>query len=177
MSKEGPGQPICESWLNIEPKMGKLFTGDLATVKLEVFVDAQAAWRLHRKQRESGVKMPLDILVLHVDNGHDIFVSVIGEYKPSCIGFNMETLCKLEQPIGMMDLKDVLALERRLQDKIEIKPMTPRELWSLIDYLYTMDKGLETVNLFTVERFYSRNPQIAEIRDWLDSWSTLNCRK
>lgn len=177
MSKEGRGSPICESWLSIEPNGGRLLTGDSVTVRLEVFVDAASVWRLHRKQRESAVKMPLDILVLHVDNGHDIFISVIGEYRPSCIGFNMETLCKLEQPIEQMNLRDVLALERRLTDNPEHTASIPRELWSLTDYLYAMPKGLATVNLFTGERFYSRNPHIVEIRDWMDSWSTGECRK
>lgn len=177
MSKEGRGSPICERWLRIEPNVGHLITGDVVTVKLEMFVDAESAWRLQRKQRESNVKMPLDILVLHVDNGHDIFISVIGEYKPSCVGFNMETLCKLHEPIGQMNLKEILALERRLADNPENAASIPRELWSLTDYLYSMPRGLETVNLFTVERFYARNPHIVEIRDWLDSWSTMEFRK
>lgn len=177
MSKEGRGSPICESWLRIEPNVGHLITGDVVAVQLEVFVDAQSVWKLQRKQRESNVRMPLDILVLHVDNGHDIFISVIGEYKPSCIGFNMETLCKLQEPIVQMNLKDALALERRLADNPENTASIPRELWSLTDYLYSMPKGLETVNLFSVERFYARNPHIVEIRDWMDSWSTKECRK
>ena len=177
MSKEGHGSPICESWLSIEPTVGQLITGDVVSVKLELFVDAKSVWRLQRKQRESGVKMPLDILVLHVDGGHDIFISVIGEYQQSCVGFNMETLCKLEEPIVQMNLKDVLALEQRLTDNTDKTGSIPRELWSLIDYLYSSPKGLETVNLFTVERFYARNPHIVEIRDWLDSWSTAEFRK
>lgn len=174
-SKEGKGSPICESWLNIEPNVGHLITGDVVTVRLKLFVDATSVWKLHRKQRESNIKVPLDILVLHVDNGHDIFISVIGEYKPSCIGFNMETLCRLEQPIVQMDLRDILALERRLADNPENTASIPRELWFLTDYL--MHNGFRTVNLFTVERFYSRNPHIGEIRDWLDSWSTQEFRE
>ena len=54
----------------------------------------------------------------------------------------------------------------------------PRELWLLMDYLFR--KGLQTPNLFTLNRRpnntnYSYN--ILEIRDWLDSWSREPFRK
>jgi inositol polyphosphate 5-phosphatase INPP5B/F len=53
--------------------------------------------------------------------------------------------------------------------------VVPREIWLLIDYLYK--NGLETPNLFTHSRKYSKNENVNEIRDWLDNWSTEPFRK
>ncbi|XP_055684041.1 inositol polyphosphate 5-phosphatase OCRL [Lutzomyia longipalpis] len=176
MGKEGKDSAICESWLDIQHTRGHLLTGNAMGIKLELHADSKNAWKLHRKQRESGMKVPLDILVLHVQNGRDIFITIIGEYRPSCIGFSLETLCRIQKPVTEMNLKEILALERDIEasepkendtqgDRAEL----PRELWFLVDHL--LNKGLKTVNLFTHERKLRRSPQINEIRDWLDSWS------
>lgn len=55
-----------------------------------------------------------------------------------------------------------------LPNRIEI----PREIFLLVDYLYK--NGLKTPNLFTVDRRYAKNPNINDIRDWLDIWETHN---
>lgn len=177
VGREGQHSPLCESWLNIEPKTGRLITGDCVSVTLELYADARSLWKLHRKQRYSGQKVPLDILVLHVDNGHDIFITIIGEYRPTCVGFNMDTLCMLREPIVKMNLKDILRVEEGVE---QLDPpqtaVIPRELWLMADYLLS-DNRLATPNLFNLERRYSCNPNIIEIRDWLDSWSTTDFRE
>lgn len=53
--------------------------------------------------------------------------------------------------------------------------MIPREVWLLVDYLHR--NGLKTLDLFTVGRKYSKNMNINEIRDWLDTWSTVAYRE
>uniref|UniRef100_A0A1L8DVX8 Putative inositol-145-triphosphate 5-phosphatase synaptojanin inp51/inp52/inp53 family n=1 Tax=Nyssomyia neivai TaxID=330878 RepID=A0A1L8DVX8_9DIPT len=174
--KEGKDSPICENWLDIQHKRGRLLTGNSMSIKLELHADSKSAWKLHRKQRETGIKVPLDILVLHVEDGRDIFITIIGEYRPSCVGFNLETLCKIDEPLTQMNLKEVMALEReidasepRKNDMQTIVTDVPRELWFLVDHL--VRDCLKTVNLFTLERTFRRSPKINEIRDWLDSWS------
>lgn len=108
--KGGGGSKICESWLSVEPTRGELITGDSLSIRFKLFVDVHTAYRMHRKQKSSNIKGPLDILVLHVDNGRDIFITIIGEYRPSCFGFSVETLTRLTLPVYDMDLKDLLTL-------------------------------------------------------------------
>lgn len=104
------GQKICESWLHVEPTHGELITGDSLSIRFKIFIDAHTAWRMHYKQKASNLKIPLDILVLHVENGRDIFITVLGEYRPSCFGFSAETLARLPQPVYELDLKDLLKI-------------------------------------------------------------------
>lgn len=108
--KEENGSKICEPWLHVEPTHGELITGDSLSIRFKIFVDVHQAWRMHRKQKESNKKDVLDILVLHVDNGPDIFITVMGEYRPSCFGFSVETLARLPQPVYELDLKDILQI-------------------------------------------------------------------
>lgn len=108
--KEENGKKICESWLQVEPTHGELITGDSLSIRFKIFIDVQTAWRMHRKQRMSNSKIPLDILVLHVENGRDIFITILGEYRPSCFGFSVETLARLPQPVFELDLKDLLQI-------------------------------------------------------------------
>lgn len=65
---------------------------------------------MHRKQKSSNTKVPLDILVLHVDKGRDIFITIIGEYRPSCFGFSVETLARLPKPVFELDLSELLQI-------------------------------------------------------------------
>lgn len=108
--KEESGSKICEPWLQVEPTHGELITGDSLSIRFKLLIDVHQAWRMHRKQKCSNSKVPLDILVLHVENGRDIFITVLGEYRPSCFGFSVETLARLPQPVYELDLKDILQI-------------------------------------------------------------------
>lgn len=108
--KEESGSKICEPWLQVEPTHGELITGDSLSIRFKLLIDVHQAWRMHRKQKVSNSKVPLDILVLHVENGRDIFITVLGEYRPSCFGFSVETLARLPQPVYELDLKDILQI-------------------------------------------------------------------
>lgn len=94
----------------MEPTQGELITGDSLSIRVKLFIDQHTAWRMHRKQKKSGEKEALDILVLHVDNGRDIFITMIGEYKPSCFGFSVETLIRLKSPVHELDLQELLRI-------------------------------------------------------------------
>lgn len=108
--KEDSGSKICEPWLHVEPTHGELITGDSLSIRFKVLIDVHQAWWMHRKQKVSNSKVALDILVLHVENGRDIFITVLGEYRPSCFGFSVETLSRLPQPVYELDLKDILQI-------------------------------------------------------------------
>lgn len=167
---------ICESWLNVEPTCGRLITGKSMSIRLKLRIDAQTAWRMHRKQQESGgsgASGALDILVLHVKNGADIFITVMGTYRPSCFGFSVETLIRLKRPVAQMRIEELMRVEARDADVVQTLPagiQIPREVFLLVDHLYRT--GMRTPNLFTTDRrqVVRHNADVTAIRDQLDGW-------
>lgn len=111
---QGGTAKICESWLKVEPTSGRLITGKSLSIRLKILIDTSAAWRMHRKKKEAGPEGALDILVLHVKNGRDIFITVMGDYRPSCFGFSVETLIRLTRPVYKLDLLELMAIVRLL---------------------------------------------------------------
>lgn len=173
-SKDDRTSQVCEDFIHINHKSGDLYTGNSLSIRIDILVDAKAASQMLKKLKDAkaGVKIPLDILVLHVDKGRDIFITIFGEYKSSCFGVSLETLMKLNKPIFEYEINQLIALEKeeKLVDLTEDENLKiPREIWRLTDYLY--NHGMDTPQLFTQNRTHSRHDNILEIRDWLDSWS------
>lgn len=71
--------------------------GGSVDIDLEVFVNRSTAPGLN-----SGKEMIEDILVLHLERGKDYFISVTGNYLPSCYGTSIQSLCQLREPIQDM---------------------------------------------------------------------------
>ncbi|XP_065091560.1 inositol polyphosphate 5-phosphatase OCRL [Ochlerotatus camptorhynchus] len=166
---------VCEDFIHISHKSGELITGDSLTIRIDILVDAKAASKMLKKLKDAkaGVKIPLDILVLHVKNGRDIFITIFGEYKSSCFGVSLETLMKLNKPVFEYEINELVALakEERLVDLTDDGNLKiPREIWRLLDYLYNV-RCLDLSQLF-MNRDYGKHENIVEIRDWLDSWSS-----
>lgn len=176
-AKDDRNSSVCEEFIHISKKSGELLTGDSRSIRIDIFIDAKAASKMLKKLKDAkaGVKIPLDILVLHVKNGRDIFITIFGEYKSSCFGLSLDTLIKLTKPVFEYEINELIAMEREeklvdLNNGTDLK--VPREIWRLIDYLYT--EGMDTHQLF-VNRAYGQHENIVEIRDWLDSWSSAPC--
>lgn len=74
-----------------------LHPGGSADIELEVFVNRVTAPDLNY-----GKEQIEDILVLHLERGKDYFISVTGNYLPSCYGTSIYTLCHLREPIRDM---------------------------------------------------------------------------
>lgn len=75
------------------------------TVELEVFVNKSTATRLN-----SGEEKLEDILVLHLVRGKDYFLSITGNYLPSCFGSPIHTLCYMREPIQDMSAESIRRL-------------------------------------------------------------------
>ena len=58
----------------------------------------------------AGQNMVDDILVLHLEGGKDFFLSVTGNYLPSCFGSSLETLVHLHTYIREVPTADLLDL-------------------------------------------------------------------
>lgn len=80
-------------------------SGASLDIDLEVFVNRFTAPDLN-----SGRQQIEDILVLHLDRGKDYFISVMGNYLPSCFGTSIRALCHLREPIQDMPLDTIQRL-------------------------------------------------------------------
>lgn len=74
---------------------------------LEVYVSKDSVMLLN-----SGVDKIEDILVLHLDRGKDYFITIAGNYLPSCFGTSLETLCRMKKPIREIPITKLIDLVR-----------------------------------------------------------------
>lgn len=89
------------------------------TIELEVFVNKSTATHLN-----SGEEKLEDILVLHLNRGKDYFLSVTGNYLPSCFGSPIHTLCHMREPIQDMSAESIWKLVSLRQDSL-LNPQEP----------------------------------------------------
>jgi phosphatidylinositol-bisphosphatase len=123
----------CKPWLTCEPYTGFLMPGDNSYITLEVLVDKRTAWSLN-----SGLDELYDILVLHLDGGKDIFITVSGQYQKSCFGCSIEALIQMHQPISQVAPGTVCQYEKGAYPSVDPgndsdskQPVlaVPKELW------------------------------------------------
>ncbi|EFX84231.1 hypothetical protein DAPPUDRAFT_209751 [Daphnia pulex] len=157
----------CKPWLACEPYTGFLMPGDNSYITLEVLVDKRTAWSLN-----SGLDELYDILVLHLDGGKDIFITVSGQYQKSCFGCSIEALIQMHQPISQVPPETVCQYEKAAYPSVDPgndsdskQPVlaVPKELWFILDELYR--RGMDTPGLFEQPGLSS---EIAAIRRTLD---------
>ncbi|XP_008059838.1 type II inositol 1,4,5-trisphosphate 5-phosphatase [Carlito syrichta] len=155
----------CKQWLNANPSRGFLLPDSDIEIELELFVNKTTATKLN-----SGEDKIEDILVLHLDRGKDYFLSVSGNYLPSCFGSPIHTLCYMREPILDLPLETISELTLMpvqteddgsyLESPMEI----PKELWMMVDYLYR--NGVQQEDLFQQPGLRS---EFEHIRDCLDT--------
>ncbi|CAG2118289.1 unnamed protein product, partial [Medioppia subpectinata] len=104
-------------------------------------------------------------LVLHLDGGKDLFITVTGSYERSCFGCAIETLVRLKCPLNQVS-KDVLKRLEQRQYGDDMPPVwdIPKELWILVDQLYKY--GMLTNELF---QHSGLNTEFVVIRNALDT--------
>uniref|UniRef100_A0A3Q3MQX6 phosphoinositide 5-phosphatase n=1 Tax=Mastacembelus armatus TaxID=205130 RepID=A0A3Q3MQX6_9TELE len=137
-----------KSWLRADPSEGFLEPNETMEIYLEVYVSKDSVTLLN-----SGEDRIEDILVLHLHDGKDYFITVSGNYLPSCFGTSLETLCRMKKPIREIPITKLIDLEKSrmgfLMDdpSTEDKPLKiPKEVWILVNHLYT--KSCDQVDLF-----------------------------
>lgn len=181
--KKESSNTICENWILIsenDKQEKKLNTGDKLLITIEILVNSKnvSAFMEKNIQLRKTNSNPLDILVLDVECGSDIFISIFGEYKPSSFGLSLDTLMMLTEPIAQMDLCELWAIElknREFKENLSTIQKLPPQLFFLIDYLFK--NGLKEPKLFTLDRIYAKNKNINEIIEWLDTKSTDEYRR
>lgn len=108
--------------------------GENSYITLEILVDKRTAWSLN-----SGLDELYDILVLHLDGGKDIFITVSGQYAKSCFGCSIEALIQMHQPVAAVPPETICQLEKSAYpvaadstgDSDSKQPVlaVPKELW------------------------------------------------
>ncbi|XP_060114249.1 type II inositol 1,4,5-trisphosphate 5-phosphatase [Heteronotia binoei] len=154
----------CKPWLIAKPREGFLLPGSEVVIKLELFVNKSTATALN-----SGEDKLEDILVLHLVRGKDYFLSVSGNYLPSCFGCPIQTLCYMKEPIREMlpeAIRELTLMPLLTDDAFrDEKPLDiPKELWMMVDHLYR--------NACQQEDLFQQPGLRAEfelIRDWLET--------
>uniref|UniRef100_A0A665TJP7 phosphoinositide 5-phosphatase n=1 Tax=Echeneis naucrates TaxID=173247 RepID=A0A665TJP7_ECHNA len=153
----------CKPWLTANPPKGFIAQGASVEIELEVFVNRSTAPELN-----SGKQQLEDILVLHLERGKDYFISVTGNYLPSCYGTSIYSLCQLREPIQDMPQETLYKLAEMSGDENAAnteKPLDiPKELWMMVDHLFRY--AIKQEDIFQQPGLRS---EFAEIRDCLDT--------
>ncbi|XP_019901543.2 inositol polyphosphate 5-phosphatase OCRL isoform X3 [Esox lucius] len=147
----------CKNWLRAEPSEGFLEPNETLEIFLDVYVSKDSVTLLN-----SGEDAIEDILVLHLDRGKDYFITISGNYLPSCFGTSLETLCRMKKPIRevpvtkLIDLGEDSYMEKEksrmsflMADSAgsEDKPLKiPKEVWLLVNHLFS--KSCQQEDLF-----------------------------
>ncbi|KAM8965530.1 inositol polyphosphate 5-phosphatase OCRL [Sarcophilus harrisii] len=137
----------CKPWLRAEPCEGYLEPSETVDISLDVYVSKDSVTILN-----SGEDKIEDILVLHLDRGKDYFLTISGNYLPSCFGTSLEALCHMKRPIRevpvtkLIDLGEdtfvekespLLPLAAPSEGSVDDRPLqVPKEIWLLVDHLY-----------------------------------------
>lgn len=139
----------CKNWLRAEPSDGLLDPSETLEIYLEVYVSKDSVTLLN-----SGEDSIEDILVLHLDRGKDYFITISGNYLPSCFGTSLETLCRMKKPIREIPITKLIDLEKSKVNFLmvdggngEDRPLNiPKEVWILVNHLFT--KSCDQEDLF-----------------------------
>ncbi|BFG01106.1 type II inositol 1-4-5-trisphosphate 5-phosphatase [Drosophila madeirensis] len=162
--KEKDIHDICEKWLQVDPRKDSLMIDSARSIRIKMLADVHTIRGLLKKIRSSD---NFDILILHVENGRDIFITVTGDYQPSCFGLSMETMCRTDRPLSEYSQEQIKHL---MNDNSQEYCVTmPREFFLLIDYLHKQGSKLEG-GFHTFESRKSLNTHFNVVRDWLDTW-------
>uniref|UniRef100_A0A8C4F3R4 phosphoinositide 5-phosphatase n=1 Tax=Dicentrarchus labrax TaxID=13489 RepID=A0A8C4F3R4_DICLA len=157
----------CKPWLTANPPKGFIAQGGSVEIELEVFVNRSTAPDLN-----SGKEQIEDILVLHLERGKDYFISVTGNYLPSCYGTSIRALCHMREPIQDMPQETLRELVSATMCRAATlkylnteKPLDiPKELWMMVDHLFR--NAIKQEDIFQQPGLRS---EFADIRDCLDT--------
>ncbi|KAI0240801.1 Inositol polyphosphate 5-phosphatase OCRL [Lamellibrachia satsuma] len=159
---------FCKSWLKVEPSCAIVNVGATTKISLEVYVDYDTAPSLNSKKDQIE-----DVLIMHLKGGKDLFISVSGNFLPSCFGSSIEDLVQVFGPIRdvatapLVDLEVADSITSRKDHPFDI----PKELWRLIDHL--VKYGMDQDSLFQQQGLHT---DILLIRDALDTGSPVMLR-
>lgn len=144
-------------WLSINPESGSLEPEEECVINFKAYIDQNSAKDLC--EPKLGCNMIDEIFILHLDNGRDYFVSIIGTYRRSCFGMAINQLIHYRSSVKFSE------------PDAESRMWVPKELWRLVDFILL--NTLDTPDLFA-----GTTPEkIAQIREVLDADTELDKEK
>ena len=171
---------MSKPWLRIRNASDIIMPGYQHFIEIEVVVDELSAASL-----TSGDDKLDEILILHLENGRDIFLTVNGQYRLSCFGCDLWTLCHSLRPIKEMTAKDVKDLRRAVDQGVEALSLTdgpteqrgpstpqhaydiPKELWVMVDFIFKYGIGKRDIFM----EFSGDPSDFVRVRDFLDAYT------
>ncbi|CAJ1058884.1 inositol polyphosphate 5-phosphatase OCRL isoform X1 [Xyrichtys novacula] len=174
----------CKPWLRAEPSDGFLEPNENLEIYLEAYVSKDSVTLLN-----SGEDSIEDILVLHLDRGKDYFITISGNYLPSCFGTSLETLCRMKKPIReipitkLIDLGEDSFMEKE-RSKVsflmvdgagteDIPLKIPKEVWILVNHLFL--KSCDQEDLFQTPGLQEELQSIIDCLDTSIPDSIVGC--
>jgi len=148
---------FCKSWLWVSPPFGVMVPREKVNISLTVHVDNTSAPALN-----SASDKIEDILILHLENGKDYFITVTGNYLTSSFGNSLEYLVRF--PNAIRNSQPLPAHEQKLS--------IPKELWRVIDFIYK--KGPNEEGLFLQSGVQKEMEIIRECLDTGESFAPYN---
>jgi len=139
-------------WLNCEPRRGRVPIGGSKTITLTAHVTRECVQQVSAVQKN---RLD-DIIIFSLHQGADTFITISGNYQPSCFGQTIERLVRIRKPIACVNLENLIEPEKFL--------CMPKELWRLVDYIYKF--GMDEEHLFR-QKGIAR--EVSEIRLCLDN--------
>jgi hypothetical protein len=115
--------------------------GERIKITFTVLVDDNAAEVLNM-----GSDKLEDILILHLENGKDYFVSISGAYIPTCFAMPLEVLVRLPNPIR----ESATDISELYDNPMKGKPLlsVPKEIWRVVDYIFRFGLGVVSTPFF-----------------------------
>ncbi|KHJ48654.1 endonuclease/exonuclease/phosphatase family protein, partial [Trichuris suis] len=139
-----PGeQAFCKPWLLVTPGSHKIKVGEKCLVDVQVLIDKETVWAINE-----GRERLTDILVLHLNQGKDFFITVGATYVRSCFGISLETLANITYPVRGIPTGDLLHLDSPVRPPRKVPPSVPKEVFRLVEYI--RQNGLDQVRPFLV---------------------------
>lgn len=175
--KKESSRRVCEDWCWINPPMAVLSPKEKLTLRFTILVDGLVSQKFYLNEKRNdkrgfrwssnGIILE-DIVILHLENGKDFFVSLSATYRPSCFGMPLSLLVYVQNPVhsSIPLLSDCYNSGTSFSEFFaKEKPLKiPKEIWRLIDYLYHFGLGLDGLFVMPGEENF-----INTVRHCLDS--------
>ncbi|CEG64842.1 hypothetical protein RMATCC62417_01751 [Rhizopus microsporus] len=138
---------ILPPWLQVSPISGVLAPGERAVIRFEVMVDPTISAPLNRGEQKIE-----DILILRLENSKDFFISISGDYVPTCFGVPLERLSEMTVPISEQAAQNLQKTKPASNPSQPPSPVLnqidlPKELWKVMNFLWNS-------NMFRIESLF-----------------------
>ncbi|KAJ3324931.1 hypothetical protein HDV06_005519 [Boothiomyces sp. JEL0866] len=164
-------ESLLKPWCKVSPLKGAVFPGEETEISVTICVTAEQSHLLN-----IGKESLSDIIIFHIENGNDHFISLNAEWKTSFIGESLDLLCRLLKPCNsytveklqsllQLPVNSVFNIDTLEQALKGVNPLDiqshnstppsevdgqglslPKEVWHIIDFIYKY--GIDVDDLF-----------------------------